>query len=101
MSRFEEDVKIKSSLVALELLKHSGHDGSRETRFVPDKRVGLGGHAGGRCFLQRRSIALAFLTAPNHQHVAGNRDVHGGGEEIDSVCVNRKPTSRVKQVAGF
>src|SRR4029077_6232019 len=101
MSRFEEDVKIQSSLIALELLKHSGHDGSRETGCIPDKRIGLSGRTGGRCFLRRRSIALAFLAASNHQHVAGNRDVHSRSEAIDSVSVDRKPTSRIQQVAGF
>src|SRR2546428_2202387 len=76
-------------------------DGSRETGLIPDESIRLGRHRPSRCFLRRRSRALASLAASNHQHVARDCDVHSRGEAIDSVSVHRKPTSRIEQVAGF
>jgi hypothetical protein len=100
MGRLEEDVQIQARLVALMLLKNSGHDGARKAWLFRDESEGLGGQDAGVRLVRCGVIDCAHFAAANHQHVRGQSHVDGGRETVQSEAANRKPTSGIKQITG-
>src|SRR5579862_8374484 len=99
MVRLEKDVEVETRFVAFVFLKNSGNDGSREAGLAGNERVRFGWQNAGVGFVRCRMLCSSDFAAADRHHVRSQRHADGRRKPVQAESADRKPASRIEQVA--